>query len=247
MNKDYQKEDYQKGKLEDKINLARERNKSINENYIELKKLLKNKLKNVEFEEISPLLKEIRKLNNEQNKDNEFFYEASKKLKEKSTIDGLTNILNRHGFEEYVSNIIGKYKRRKDEQREELPNEYILAYFDLDDLKVINDKKGHNEGDKYIMAFVDSMKKYFREEDAFGRLGGDEFAALIKNGINDEKFNERLDTIKNEIKRNTDYDVSFSFIRINFNEINSLKEFKECIREADTLMYKQKRQKKSNS
>ena len=51
-----------------------------------------------------------------------------------------------------------------------------LAYFDLDNFKQINDRFGHNTGDKLLVIIAQTIKKQIRDTDTITCLGGDEFA-----------------------------------------------------------------------
>ena len=52
---------------------------------------------------------------------------------------------------------------------------------DLNNLKEVNDKLGHVEGDILIKKFGGILRKAIREEDFVGRYGGDEFVAVLQN------------------------------------------------------------------
>ncbi len=54
-----------------------------------------------------------------------------------------------------------------------------LVYFDLDDLKGVNDRFGHAAGDAVLQAVADRLVSHVRESDLVGRMGGDEFAVLL--------------------------------------------------------------------
>lgn len=55
-----------------------------------------------------------------------------------------------------------------------------LLYFDIDGLKAVNDTRGHQEGDRYLVTFAESLVNAVRAEDVVARLGGDEFGVLMR-------------------------------------------------------------------
>ncbi|GAA3996168.1 hypothetical protein GCM10022631_03160 [Deinococcus rubellus] len=52
---------------------------------------------------------------------------------------------------------------------------------DLDGLKAVNDRAGHDRGDALLAGFAASLRLAFRGEDALFRVGGDEFVVLVKH------------------------------------------------------------------
>jgi len=85
--------------------------------------------------------------------------------------DGLTPLLNRRAFLREVGRI------RAFCQRYGAPAS--LVYFDVDELKSINDRFGHAAGDAVLQAVADRLSGNVRDSDLVGRMGGDEFAVIL--------------------------------------------------------------------
>ncbi len=93
------------------------------------------------------------------------------KVSSQITVDDLTQVANRRGFN-LVANHLLSLCRRTGTSAE-------LAFFDLDGFKAINDTHGHAAGDTLLKHFAQLLVKCFRTADAIGRLGGDEFVVLL--------------------------------------------------------------------
>ena len=96
---------------------------------------------------------------------------AYEKEKDLARIDGLTGIVNQRFFRELLEM---EYKRSF-----RYGHCLTLVYFDLDNFKQINDRFGHNTGDKLLRIIAQTTQKNIRETDTIARLGGDEFALLL--------------------------------------------------------------------
>lgn len=90
-----------------------------------------------------------------------------------ATMDELTGLSNRRGFEALAQYAMNMCKRTRQPA--------VLFYFDLDWFKQINDRFGHAEGDHALRSFADLLAHSFRESDVIGRLGGDEFSVFLTN------------------------------------------------------------------
>ena len=55
----------------------------------------------------------------------------------------------------------------------------VLAYLDVDDFKGVNDRFGHDTGDRVLVALARALSRSVRDGDVVARLGGDEFAVLF--------------------------------------------------------------------
>jgi diguanylate cyclase (GGDEF)-like protein/PAS domain S-box-containing protein len=62
----------------------------------------------------------------------------------------------------------------------------VLLMLDLDHFKQINDRLGHLEGDRVLIAFAQAVQLLLRADDTVGRLGGEEFSVLLpRSGYDD--------------------------------------------------------------
>ena len=101
---------------------------------------------------------------------NERLRKANMALEEMSTLDPLTQTLNRRGFDQFLQ------KAWRVCRRMQLP--LALIMIDVDGLKAVNDSHGHLSGDQYLRELGRLLKNAARRpSDVAARIGGDEFAA----------------------------------------------------------------------
>jgi diguanylate cyclase (GGDEF)-like protein len=85
--------------------------------------------------------------------------------------DSLTGALSRGAFQHIAERELRRVSRHG--------GPVSVAYFDIDDFKVVNDTRGHAEGDRVLRLVADSVVRSVRAGDAFARVGGDEFVLLL--------------------------------------------------------------------
>lgn len=108
----------------------------------------------------------------ESNRDREVIYDRYiEKLTNLSERDPLTKVFNRKGFDEKVRRLVNSSDPKK---------RLGIIYFDMDNLKIINDTYGHKMGDKAILNVIDILTSTVRERDIVARLGGDEFIIVVE-------------------------------------------------------------------
>ena len=90
--------------------------------------------------------------------------------------DPLTGLLNKAGFETYLSKKVARGDG----------GTLAILYIDLDRFKPINDTHGHPAGDEVLRQFAMRLHSVVRPTDAVARLGGDEFVVVL-NGIREAK------------------------------------------------------------
>lgn len=98
-----------------------------------------------------------------------------KKAQRESITDALTQLYNRLGSERMILKALAE----KDESKNA-----ALIMLDLDNFKMVNDRFGHQEGDRILCEAASKLKEIFRAEDIIGRMGGDEFVVFLPNMMN---------------------------------------------------------------
>lgn len=110
-------------------------------------------------------------------------------LNRKADVDGLTNLYRKEVAFEKMQEFVT-----------EAPElEFYFIVMDLDDFKQINDRYGHQYGDKILKKTAEVLIRLFGESSIIGRFGGDEFVILTK-GMAYEEVNRLLDALREEVK-----------------------------------------------
>ena len=164
--------------------------------------------------------------------------EDNKKLEELSTRDSLTNVYNRryaYRLLEYEFNRSKRYKT---------PLSCLLI--DADHFKKINDRHGHQFGDKVLVYFASLLQKMTRTTDIVSRVGGEEFLVILPDidmkgaaGFA-ERLRETISKQKIEYKEeNICVVLTISIGTSSFTENTA--NITELINQADIALYKAKR------
>ncbi len=95
----------------------------------------------------------------------------SKSLYEEANHDYLTNLLNRRSFAVLAKQFVAISKRYH--------SDLSVISFDIDLFKSINDKYGHDLGDKVIQNVAGTIQENCRDSDSVFRFGGEEFLILL--------------------------------------------------------------------
>lgn len=169
-------------------------------------------------------------------------YLKNKKLKIKASIDEMTGILNRDfGVEELD---------KKFNQSISNGENMVICIADIDELKGVNDKFGHREGNELITNVAKILKENIRKTDFIVRMGGDEFLIVFpktERDAVDKIWNKILKLIQEVNQSNEQYNVSISYGFYEFNKLSKNELTRnEFINKADKKMYKMKRRKKAN-
>ena len=98
-------------------------------------------------------------------------FEALKKLQINAATDPLTGLYNRRLFDESFDKEFNRARRYN--------QSLALVILDLHRFKDVNDRYGHQQGDRLLQTAAETLRKSLRSSDSAFRFGGDEFALLL--------------------------------------------------------------------
>lgn len=160
------------------------------------------------------------------------FKRIEQELQEHASRDALTGAFNRRAGIQYIENLLQQGK-----------HPFCLCFVDVNNLKQVNDKHGHNEGDQLIQLIVSTIASTLTEDEYLFRHGGDEFIILLptKDRRQAVEFLAILQdklTLLNETKIKA-YPISASFGTHHYAPGSTLT-VTEMIELADQEMYRSK-------
>ena len=162
------------------------------------------------------------------------------RLRKYAATDLLTEVLNRRAGLDYL----------QEEMEKAVENEDSLSiiFIDVNDLKLVNDNFGHQEGDELLQKVSDILQHSLRRNDRVVRLGGDEFLLILPQS--DRKAAEKIWLrIRKKFKQATqandkDYKILASHGAAEYSP-DYQKDLDQLINEADHAMYEEKKKIKS--
>ena len=162
-------------------------------------------------------------------------YESVHKL---AYLDALTQVGNRVAYLERLEECV----------IEHIPHLGIV-YFDVNNLKKVNDVHGHEEGDIMIQTAANVIRESFAPHGRVYRIGGDEFCALLDHDPID-RYAQAVTVFRNRIKSVNESGKYIFKLQIAHGfaccEADSMETVEETINAADDKMYRDKLQLKSN-
>ncbi len=154
-----------------------------------------------------------------------------KKVREKSMRDELTGAYNRT----VLANLEGR-------------EAFSILFIDVDNLKEVNDRYGHEAGDQLLIAIAAIIKGRIRKGDALIRYGGDEFVVLLKDC--DERDAIRIARGIIEEVRKLEFPFSSTFqagVSIGVSSRRESESLRESLIRADRALYSAKRRGKGRA
>jgi diguanylate cyclase (GGDEF)-like protein len=148
--------------------------------------------------------------------------------------DTLAPIANRRAFVRELSRIMAFAER--------YGTASSLIYFDVNDLKPINDTHGHAAGDAVLMQVAETLLGNVRESDVVGRLGGDEFAVILSQADEDQAVEKAADLVRRIEGQTLDWNGTDIAIHVAHGTytIRGDDSAQEALAAADRAMYERK-------
>ena len=152
---------------------------------------------------------------------------ASSELHHLARTDALTGVLNRRAFAEEAGALLARRPA----------DIVVVAMFDLDRFKEVNDRHGHATGDRALRHMADNLADAAGEDGAVGRLGGDEFAVVVAVGASERA------ALTRRLERACDLDEAVPGLRASFGSLDAtgVVTLAEALRRADHELYAAKR------
>lgn len=153
-----------------------------------------------------------------------------KKFETLTFYDNLTGIYNRNYFLKFNFDKVSC-----------LPCSYVMC--DCNDLKGVNDRMGHQAGDRYIQETAELLKKLLPPDGICIRWGGDEFLMIVP-GYDEEKCTALIEKI-NEEQQERKKKLSYMDVAVGYHVRTDIRQSEsDAIRAADQMMYEDKKKRK---
>jgi diguanylate cyclase (GGDEF)-like protein len=163
-----------------------------------------------------------------------------KNIRDLSLRDELTRLYNRRGF--YILAAHDLQLARRSE------SPFSVLYFDLDNLKQINDTLGHEAGSGLLQEFAGILRSTIRATDIVGRVGGDEF--VVAGNSSEAEMGLIVKRIEHATSSaNARHDRPY-LIRYSLGHVTSMPgvsdSLNDLLDQADKIMYQAKRDKRAS-
>lgn len=152
--------------------------------------------------------------------------------------DSMTGVYNRLGFKKHSQTMVQKCIACN--------SQMIVLFADMDGMKGINDKFGHEEGDIAICTFSDILKENCIHGEILSRFGGDEmviFGIHYTQDMADDFISRLEEKLDNYNAKHDLYELKAS-IGYQLYTPTSVADIEECVNKADEKMYHEKKLRK---
>jgi diguanylate cyclase (GGDEF)-like protein/PAS domain S-box-containing protein len=166
-----------------------------------------------------------------------------KALTELACHDPLTGVTNRAVMDDRLHHAIDRAQRAG--------SKIALYFIDLNDFKIVNDRYGHDAGDKLLIGIASALRACMRNSDTISRFGGDEFVIIVEDIEGDDHIQSALTAIEfaisepiiidSETSLKADASIGVSLYPDDATDADAL------IKAADIAMYLRKKEKPKKS
>lgn len=147
--------------------------------------------------------------------------------------DFLTGLYNRRYLYQYIEQFSEKA--------------FVMYYIDLDNFKSVNDRYGHQAGDKALVLTKDVLRKKMRES-LLSRIGGDEFLVVQEGQFTKEEIEAQRKELQQSLDREFASYEQFKNVTASIGTASksagTKADMDKMIEHADELMYQEKKEKK---
>ena len=159
---------------------------------------------------------------------------AEAELHRLATTDPLTGVLNRRSFTEMGERELKIHRRYN--------RPVSLLMLDIDHFKSINDRFGHDTGDRALCFFTEVCRRELRDSDLLSRLGGEEFAVVLLGSGEKEALSaaERI-RVNLEESSSEDADIPAMTVSIGLAVCRPEEPLEAALKKADQQLYIAKR------
>lgn len=154
-------------------------------------------------------------------------------------LDHLTGLPNRRAFEMVLA--------REYREAQAMLDTLSIAICDIDEFKMINDRHGHDTGDRVIRTIAEALARISNDKCHVARHGGEEFVLLFR-GVTLDEVKERLDGIReicaqrHLINRETDDPIGYVTFSGGVANVLAFPEPRAALAAADQALYRAKSQ-----
>ena len=147
---------------------------------------------------------------------------------EKAQRDNLTNLLNRSSAQDMVEALLKESAQG------------VCLVMDIDNFKLVNDRKGHPVGDLLLQKFSSLLTNFFRKDDIVCRLGGDEFLVFLPKNVPIERLEDKLHGLIQKINKDLFKDYQEERVSVSIGAstvIGNDDSYEALYKRADHAMY----------
>ncbi|EAQ28872.1 putative diguanylate cyclase (GGDEF) [Erythrobacter sp. NAP1] len=154
-------------------------------------------------------------------------------------VDHLTRLPNRRSFERQLIAAAQKVEQEG--------AKLCVAFCDVDNFKQVNDKHGHDAGDRVLVAIAGTLNDHASNDCFVARHGGEEFVLLLHD-VDLEEAWRKLDAVRRAqaLKRMVNRETGKSFGKITFSggiaQVHGAGDARDALARADAALYEAKRE-----